>query len=319
MKLVLWFEPERVYAGTWLYTQRPQWLLGRGPTRLLNLGIPEARAWLTEHIDRFITEQGVDLYRQDFNIQPLPYWRANDAPDRQGITEIRHVEGYLAFWDELRRRHPGMLIDSCASGGRRNDLETLRRAVPLLRSDYQAPQNPNGTAAQRDELIMGNQGHTYGLAMWVPFYGTGEYYKDAYSFRSHLCPSQGVGGDCREPSEWKALQKVISDWRSVAKDFYGDYYPLTAYSLGQEAWMAWQFNRPEEGTGFVQVFRRSESAYETARFRLRGLDASASYQIRSFDEEAVQTVAGKELLEKGLPVSLPQPRSAVVLAYKRAN
>lgn len=32
-----------------------------------------------------------------------------------------------------------MLIDSCASGGRRNDLETLRRAVPLLRSDLLAP------------------------------------------------------------------------------------------------------------------------------------------------------------------------------------
>jgi alpha-galactosidase len=29
-----------------------------------------------------------------------------------------------------------MLINTCASGGRRNDLETLRRSVPLLRSDY---------------------------------------------------------------------------------------------------------------------------------------------------------------------------------------
>jgi alpha-galactosidase len=29
-----------------------------------------------------------------------------------------------------------MLIDTCASGGHRNDLETLRRSVPLLRSDY---------------------------------------------------------------------------------------------------------------------------------------------------------------------------------------
>ena len=60
-------------------------------------------------------------------IESLPFWRANDAPDRQGITEIRHVEGYLAFWDALRARHPGMLIDSCASGGRRDALETIRR------------------------------------------------------------------------------------------------------------------------------------------------------------------------------------------------
>ena len=69
-------------------------------------------------------------------MDPLAYWRAADVPDRQGITEIRYVTGLLAYWDELRRRRPDMLIDTCASGGRRNDLETLRRAVPLWRSDY---------------------------------------------------------------------------------------------------------------------------------------------------------------------------------------
>ena len=106
--------------------------------------------------------------------------------DRQGITEIRHVEGYLAYWDELRRRHPGLLIDSCASGGRRNDLETLRRAVPLLRSDFQGPQNPSSA-----EMMVGNQGHTYGLSFWVPYYGTGVFYDNVYAVRSHLTPALG--------------------------------------------------------------------------------------------------------------------------------
>ena len=123
-----------------------------------NLGNPEACQWLTDHVDRLLTEQAIDLYRQDFNIDPLDFWKTGDTEDRQGITEIRYVEGYLAYWDELRRRHPDMLIDSCASGGRRNDLETMRRAVPLLRSDY----------------IMepvGNQCHTYGMSFWYPYYG----------------------------------------------------------------------------------------------------------------------------------------------------
>ena len=100
------------------------------------------------------------MYRQDFNIDPLPYWRAADAPDRQGITEMKYVEGYLAYWDELLKRHPKMFIDSCSSGGRRNDVETLRRAVPLLRSDwYNSPE--------------GQQCQTYGLSLWFPFQGTG--------------------------------------------------------------------------------------------------------------------------------------------------
>ena len=146
-----------------------------------------------------LTREGIDLYRQDFNIDPLAYWRANDTPDRQGLTEMRHVEGYLAYWDELRRRHPGLLIDTCASGGRRNDLETLRRALPLLRSDYQAF---DGNPA----FALGNQGHTYGLSSWIPYYGQGVYFTDrdyVYSVRSYLSPAFGICADVRKPGvDW---------------------------------------------------------------------------------------------------------------------
>ena len=112
IKIIVWFEPERVAAGTWLADNHPEWILGGKNGGLLNLGNHDAWNWLIEHVDKLITEQGIDLYRQDFNMDPLDYWRGNDAPDRQGITEIKHVTGYLAYWDELRRRHPNMLIDS---------------------------------------------------------------------------------------------------------------------------------------------------------------------------------------------------------------
>ena len=79
--------------------------------------------------------------------------------DREGITEIEHVEGYLAYFDELRRRFPGMLIRHMRLGGRRLDLETLRRAVPLWRSDYAG--DPIAQQAQ-----------TYGLSLWIPYFGT---------------------------------------------------------------------------------------------------------------------------------------------------
>ena len=111
---IVWFEPERVRRDTWLAEQHPEWILGGANGGLLNLGNPEAWAWLVDHIDKLLVEQRIGLYRQEFNIDPLTKWRANDAPDRQGITEIKHVMGYLAYWDELRRRHPGILIDTCA-------------------------------------------------------------------------------------------------------------------------------------------------------------------------------------------------------------
>ena len=135
IRAILWFEPERVTADTWLPNNHPEWIFGGkvgSDQNLLNLGNPEAWKWVLETVDRLVTESNIDIYRQDFNIGPLPSWRANDAPDRQGITEIRHVTGLLAFWDELLRRHPNMLLDVCASGGRRNDLESMRRGSALL-------------------------------------------------------------------------------------------------------------------------------------------------------------------------------------------
>ena len=304
MKLVVWFEPERVAAGSWLSEHHPEWL--RGP--LLNFGNPQAREWITDQVDKLLTGQGIDLYREDHNFDPLGCWRGNDAPDRQGITEIRHVEGHLAYWDELRRRHPDMPIDTCAGGGRRNDLETLRRAVPLLRSDY------------RFEPV-GTQGHTYGMALWIPYYGTGVMDASDYVVRSHWCPWLGIGRSDprRKGLDWTKYHRMLGELRKVADYFYGDYYPLTPYSLDNSVWMAWQFDRPDLGEGMVQVFRRAESLYESAHFPLRGLDLEATYQATNIDTGNVVKATGRELMATGLPIAIAERPSAVVIVYKRVG
>jgi len=311
VKSIVWFEPERVTPGTELYERRA-WLLGRdGEQKLLNLGHPEARPWLTDRIDKLLTEQGINLYRQDYNVDPLGYWRGADAEDRQGITENHYVTGYLAYWDELRRRHPGMLIDSCASGGHRNDLETLRRALPFLRSDYIF--DP-----------VGNQGHTYGLSSWFPYHGTGTAPRQfsLYELRSNLaCPHDIPCWDVRDRAlDYDLLRRVVSDWRRYAGMYFGDFYPLTPHNLDPTQWMAWQFDRPEAGQGLVQAFRRARSPYESARLRLEGLDPKARYALENLDHPAAPVeVSGSELVEKGLLISAPTQPAAVVVLYRRVH
>jgi len=315
--LIVWFEPERVTPGTWLDTNHPEWLLGPdGQTKLLNLGDARARAWLTDHVSGLIRTEGISLYRQDFNIDPLPYWRAHDGADRQGLTEIRHVTGYLAYWDELRRRHPGLLIDSCASGGRRNDLETLRRAVPLLRSDYQSFEGDPAFAP-------GNQGHTYGLAPWIPYFGQGVYYHErqfAYSVRSSWSPAFGMCVDIRKPGvNWPAIRRLAQQWRQIASCYLGDFYPLTEYQLDPTAWLAWQFDVPERGEGLVQVFRRDRSFYETARFKLGALEPDVRYLVTNLDSGERTARTGRELAETGLLVAIADRPGDAVLTYSKLN
>ncbi len=316
LKTLLWFEPERVAAGTWLAENRPDWVLGGHLGGLLNLGNDEARTWLIEHVDALLTSQGIGLYRQDFNMDPLKHWRSADAEDRQGITEIRHVTGYLAYWDELRRRHPQMLIDSCASGGRRNDLESMRRAVPLWRSDYAYE-------------AVGHQCMTYGLSLWLPFHGTGTvatrnapYYGsgptpvEPYAFWSNVAPSLALGLDVRiRDLDYPALRRLIEQWRLIAPSFYGDFYPLTPWTRDDTAWMAWQFDQPEAATGAVKVFRRHRSFYETARFKLRALEPSADYTLTELGSGITRILSGNELLKDGLRVNIGDQPGVAIWRY----
>ncbi len=318
VNIILWFEPERVTKGSWLYEHHPEWLLKTSSDpgdqlydkewRLFNFGDPQALEWMTDHIDAFITAQGVDLYRQDFNMDPLNFWRENDGPDRQGITEIRYVTGYLAYWDELRRRHPNMLLDSCASGGRRNDIETLRRAVPLTRSDYLLePVEP-----------ISQQMQTLGMAQWIPYFGTGTSGTDPYVFRSQMTPGIITSWDLRRKDiDVAAMRKLIQQWRQISPNYYGDFYPLTSYSLSNEVWAAMQFDRPEAGEGFVEVFRRSHSPYETARIKLQGLDESADYTFVNLDGNGPRRVSGKELMYEGVELHLKSAPDSGLFTYHR--
>ncbi|NQT21234.1 MAG: alpha-galactosidase, partial [Planctomycetes bacterium] len=188
MKFILWFEPERVQRETAIEREHPEFLLrceDNPDNALLNLGMPEARAYITDAISDIISESGVDIYRQDFNFDPLPYWQAADAPDRIGMTEIRHVEGLYELWDELRRRHPGLWIDNCSSGGRRIDLETLSRSLPLWPSDFPDICGlPYGRGMQ-----VGDQCINAGLSRWIPLFGGG-----VWNFTPYVTRGQIVGG-----------------------------------------------------------------------------------------------------------------------------
>ncbi|MFO0833617.1 MAG: alpha-galactosidase [Phycisphaerales bacterium] len=307
MKFVLWFEPERCAGGTWLTRNHPEWVIGGSSGGLVNLGNHEAWSWVVDRVDGLITSEGVDAYRQDFNIDPLGYWRSVDSEDRQGITETAHVAGYLAYWDELLRRHPAMWIDSCASGGRRNDLETMRRSVPLLRSDYFA--DPEG-----------QQGHTYGLALWLPYYGSGLGVSDEYWFRSCIFPASRVGCDTRKPDQdYPLVRRMLGEFRRVQPYLMGDYYPLTPYSLAKTDWLAWQFDSPERNGGFVQAFRREQCDAESMVLKLRGLDPAADYAVENMDDSTTMMQSGRNLLERGLTVSIPNQRGSALRVYHKVE
>jgi alpha-galactosidase len=308
MQFLLWFEPERVTTVSRIAQEHPEWVLpGQKRGGLFNLGEPAARQWLTDFLSRSIHDWGIDIYRNDFNIDPLPFWQALDQPDRVGMAEIRYIEGLYQWWDDLRAQNPGLLIDNCASGGRRIDLETIRRSFPLWRND-------EGGGTRSNPVL--NQTLSEGLSLYVPLHASGAWELDAYSFRSVattgvcFCMNMNARTFPAEPA-----RRLVAELKSLRPLYLGDYYPLTEITPDETRWCAWQFNRPEIGGGFAVFFRRAHSTEASFAAELNGLDPGARYRVSLVDRGQTLFLTGFELAR--LRVAIDQPGQSSLVVYHR--
>ncbi len=346
MPFVLWFEPERARVGSLLHQEHPEFLLAcesDTSNLLLNLGLPEAREHITALISEAITEHGVDVYRQDFNFDPLPYWQAADTPERIGMTEIRHVEGLYLFWDELRRRHPKLWIDNCASGGRRIDLETMSRSLPLWPSDF-----PDIVGLPFGQgLHVGDQCINAGLARWIPLFGGSVWNFTPYSTRGPIIGGFSFGFHIEQdkfPSDDTAsvvtphdvmalgetlldddfpvdlLSAAIGEWESVRPFFTGDFHLLLPLTAAYHDWCAWQLHREDMGAGVAAFFRRHASPFSTMEIGLKRVDPAAEYEVSispGYEEAPKTRMAGQQLAR--LTITIPEARNSLLLRYTRVE
>ena len=309
-RLLVWFEPERVFDGSRLAKEHPEWLLKVGPgNNLLDLGNKEALEWVCKHIGDFIEENGIDTYRQDFNMPIDPYWLTFDEPGRIGMKEIRHIEGLYAFWDYLIERFPNIMIDNCASGGRRIDLETTSRSIPLWRTDYNYGE------------VNGYQCHTYGLNFFLPLHGTGTYGTGSYSLRSSMSSATGLNWESTTQRVTIAeMQHALKEIMSLRPYYLEDYYPLTGLQdhTPDTVWLAYQLNRPSDDTGIVMAFRRKDNQQPEIEVKLRGLLPDATYEVTNVDSGEVVTIVGAELMQS-LKLKLDKPYSSLLLKYTKCK
>jgi alpha-galactosidase len=319
-EFLLWVEPEQADPGSDLLLQHPDWFFlppntNNPGTALLNLGKPEARKDITDIISKIIAEAGLSWYRQDFNVDPERSWTAADKADRVGISEMLHIAGLYAFWDELRQRHPGLQVDNCASGGRRIDIETLSRSVPLFRSDM---------ACNFFDPIHG-QMQTQALCPWAPIntavYGgvapgtPNEGTSLIYAIRSSYCSGWLYGTDRLSINVMKA---AAEEYKQVRPYFYGDFYPLISYSSSPELWAAWQLHRPEQKSGVVILLRRQGSPLTSMRLGLERIQPDAQYTVdvrTGLGAGTVKKMSGKELVE--MQVTVPDRPGSALVFYRQ--
>lgn len=321
MKFLVWVEPCRALHGRPITLEHPEYFLtghadGQirdGQTLLLDLGKPESWQWAIDVVSELVEKYNVDWYEEDFNIEPNPYLETAAEPDRWGMRELRFIEGHFAFWDALRKKFPQLAILNCASGGRRIDLESIRRGQPLWRSDYNC--FPEATAES-------TQDHSYGILHWLPIQGSmirGWSMFDTYEARCALSPGMENALVAKTEQEWLQTKANVLQAQRCKKYFFGDYYPLINQQRSPSGWTAYHLYLPEEQQGMILALRRAKSDVRAMTFELVTIDPAKQWRFEDYDSGETWVVSGQELREHGFEIVIPNRRDSRLIFYSTVS
>ncbi len=326
MKTLMWFEPERVTDPENLaahYGYDVSWAI-RGKDNVIsnNIGNPACLRWTLDRIEHTLTENRVELYREDNNSYQAALWNDFDRQeglDRCGITESKFIDAHYRMWDEIiacTLSYGGCgFVDSCASGGGRNDLESLRRGVPLLRSDHDR-------TAIATRLSM-----TTAFNRWIPFCGAINREQgselapsgvlDRYVWRASYLPALNVSSQyVQDPDQdFDMLRAGLREWNRLKRYLLQEFYVLTPWHTEDEltGFTAYCFYDPKEKAGVLLAFRQEYCEEAALPITLPFIEPEAACVLTDEDSGEIIRLTGEVMQARGFELTFDAPRSARLL------
>ncbi|MFE1665696.1 alpha-galactosidase, partial [Microbacterium sp. P02] len=322
MQFGLWVEPEMISVDSDTARAHPEWILGREGDlewrfqRVLDLTAQGAAAHVFDRIDELLRAHDIAYLKWDHN--------------RDLLTAGAHQQtaAVYALIDRLRAAHPHVEIESCASGGARLDLGMLSRVDRVWPSDTNDPLERQRITASSGILIPPEY---LGAHVGAERAHTTHRHADAsFRFATALFGSAGV--------EWD-LSRATPEERGTVAGWIAQHKRLRSLLHTGRVVRADTADPGQVVHGVVDRSRRqavfSIAMVDSARgalappVRFPGLDPDARYAVRPLDLGApVVTIAdrpppwyaaggallaGRLLVEVGLPMPLLAPQHALVL------
>ena len=330
MRTMVWFEPERVTDPDSLVRRhgyKKEWAIDRGNPGAIsnNIGDPDCLRWTTDRICSMLRENGVEIYREDNNIDPGPLWQYLDEQEeekegspRSGITECKIVINHYKMWDDIidcTLSFGGCgFVDSCASGGGRNDLESLRRGVPVLRSD-----SDRTTTAIRLSM-------TTAFNKWIPYCGANTREKtneigvsgntDRYIWRASYLPILNIDSQyVYSPDQnFDMLRFGLNEWKGLNRYLTKEFYVLTPWHTRTDrtGFTAYSFFDPDDETGILLAFRMEDCAEEELTVALPYIPEGETWELTDADSGEVIPVTSS-----GTTLKFAAPRTDRLFTVKK--
>ena len=288
------------------------------------LGSPAGRAHVLESMSTLITTTGARWVKLDFNIDPDAGCTRTDHGHGAGDGLLRHYEGLYAVLDQVRERHPDLLLESCSSGGLRIDLGLARHVHGFFLSD------PDYT--EHHLQVLWGVRHLLpplGILHWSWSQWRGDYppsdldwanlSADAFdtTLRAAMLHRFGVSLRLPElrPDLLERLRVHVDLFRTELVPFVreGVLEPLTATpergGFGERA-PSMQLSHPD-GRAIVAAFELDDfvtggaaaaGGERPATVHPRGVDAGTRYTVTDLATGVGQEATGAELLDRGIPL-----------------
>jgi alpha-galactosidase len=325
MAFGLWVEPEMVNRNSDLYRAHPDWVLGpldqtTGRNQLvLDVGRPEVRNHLFAALSALLDEYPIDYLKWDHN-RLLP------------LVDAAQTEGVYDLIDRLRTAHPGVEIESCASGGGRIDAGILARTHRVWLSDCIDP--TERLRIQHDAALFLPACITGSHVGAKKSHTTGR--EQPISFRARVAALRHFGFemDLRRLSEDEAatLAEVTQWWKANR----GWLMRATILRLDSaDPAVTAEMQLAEDGSRFLLAAGQSALSSQSLPrpLRLTDLDLAARYEVRLTNPQdaalqsrrltALQqgplTLSGRALMGQGLMLPVAWPSTLWMVEGRRLD
>lgn len=284
MEFGLWFEPEMISLDSDLARAHPDWILKARTglpreartQQVLDISNPGAYQYLSDSLLALLDEYDISYLKWDHNRDLL------EAGDGVGGNP-RARENILALYrllDELRAKHPGLVIESCASGGARVDAGVLEHTSRVWTSDCLDPLERLPNQKYTGLLV---PPETMGAHITsVPVHSTKRSLSRDLSAKIALMGHFGIESDLRELSDED--QGEVARWVALWKQMRGlveGGFPVHA-DLSDPAMDVRGLVSDDKSRAVFTITQVTTSAcHPPAAVHLPGLDPSKKYRVRA--------------------------------------
>lgn len=325
----IWIEPEMVNPESELAKKHPEWIVKSGKREILSM----RNQWLLDltnpDVQNFVVKTFDDVLAQSKNISYIK-WDANRHVDNVG-SEYLSADDQSHFWieytkslykiyEQIREKHPEIIIQLCSSGGGRLDFGALK-----YHDEFWASDNTNAL----DRIFI-----QYGTNTFFPVMATGSHVSTSpnhqtdmitpLKFRFDVAMSGRLGLELQPKNlvgeDYEFAKNAIENYKRIRPIVQmGDLFRLVS-PYDENGWSSLMYVSEDKAQSIVFAYSLKYHG-RTTYFdtKLKGLDPNRIYRVNeintngksSFDGNG-GSFSGDYLMKVGMIINIGKPFESAV-------